>query len=246
MRKPGNVIIIGASSGLGRESAVIFGRSGWKVGAIARRQDLLQSLREEVPGVVATASADVTDDGFVKVLNDMISGFGKVDIIFLTAGIGWNNPGLDIGKDLLTVRTNVEGFVRTVDTAYAYFRDHNPEGQIAAVSSVAGIKGIGISACYSASKSFDSTYLEALSQLARVDKTGITVTDIKPGFVRTALLDPDRAYPLLMTPEEAARQIVRAVIKRKSVAVVNRKWSLVVWLWRALPHFIWRKLKIRF
>lgn len=244
MRAPGKIIIIGASSGLGAESARIFARLGWKTGIIARREAPLKELMVQFPENIIYMTADITSATFPSELTSFINTLGGADIIFLTAGTGWSNPALDLEKDILTVKTDVEGFVRVADTAYNWFRKHNPSGQFAAISSVAGTKGIGISASYSASKSFNSTYMEALSQLATIDNLSLTITDIKPGFVRTDLLDPSRNYPLLMHPEKAARQIVRAILRRKNVVIVNRKWKIVVWLWKLIPGVIWRKLKI--
>jgi len=244
MRAAGKILIVGASSGIGRECARIFCLKGWRVGAIARREEKLREIRQEFPDRVKIATADITSPECTSVILRLIGDLGGVDIIFLTAGVGWSNPSLDMAKDLMTVDVNVKGFVRIVDTAYNYFKNNNPEGQIAAVSSVAGVRGIGISASYSASKSFDSTYLEALAQLARIERLPLTVTDIKPGFVRTDLLDNSRNYPLLMNVREAAALIADAIICRKKVAVINRKWAILVFLWRLLPHSLWRHLRI--
>lgn len=246
MRQPGTIIIIGASSGLGRCTAELFCQKGWKVGAAARREDKLLELKALYPENIHTEILDVNDDSTPGNLMRFIKRLGGADIIFLSAGIGWANPSLELEKDIATVQTNVMGFIRIINTAYNYFKNENPNGQIAAISSVAGTKGIGVSASYSASKSFNSTYLEALAQLARIDETKITVTDIRPGFVRTDLLAPDRKYPMLMTPESAAGSITDAILKRKNACVINRKWAFVVFLWRLVPRRLWTKLKIKF
>lgn len=245
MTSPGTVIIIGASSGIGYESARIFASLGWKTGVMARREEPLRELASDFPGKIEFRTTDITSENSVRDILSFIEELGKTDIVFLTAGTGWANPSLNLEKDLMTVKTDVEGFVRVVDTAYGYFRQHNPHGQIAAISSVAGTKGIGISASYSASKSFNSKYLEALSQLSAIDGLHIAVTDIRPGFIRTALLDPSRSYPLLMKPEKAARQIVKAILKRKKIAVIDTRWKIVVAFWRMIPGWLWRKMKIK-
>ena len=243
MRK-GKVIIIGASQGLGRGCALEFLRRGWTVGAMARNPEKLHELEKESDGAILTAEIDITSLDSPERILAMAERMGGADLIFLTAGIGWSNPSLDLEKDLLTVRTDVEGFMRVVNTSYHYFADRRCGGQVAAISSIAGTRGIGISASYSASKAFDDCYMEALGQLSNLRGEGITFTTIRPGFVRTALLDSSRKYPMLMEVEKVVPRIVSAIIKRKSRVVVNRRWAFVTALWNLIPHSLWRRLKI--
>lgn len=238
------IVIIGASSGIGLESALIFAHKGWKVGVAARHAGNLRALKNQYPRNIEYSTIDITaDDAPVKLL-ELVDSLGGMDVLFHTAGIGWSNPQLDLDKDLATVKTNAEGFVRIIDTAYRYFADKKIRGQIAAITSVAGTKGIGVSAAYSATKRFQNTYLESLEQLAAIDGVDIRFTDIRPGFVRTALLAPERKYPMLMQVDYAAKRIVRAIIDRKHIAYIDGRWGVLVFLWRLIPHFLWRRLKI--
>lgn len=239
------IVIIGASSGIGLKTAMRFARMGWYVGVAARRTDNLRALKNQYPRQVEYSEIDITAEDCPERIRELIQRIGGMDVILDCAGTGWSNPQLDIAKETATVRTNAEGFVRVTDTAYRYFADNGISGQIAAITSVAGTKGIGISAAYSATKRFESTYLEALSQLTAVDGADIMITDIRPGFIRTALLDPSRDYPMLMDVDYAADRVVRAITGRKHVAYIDWRWGLLTCLWSLIPSAIWRKLKIK-
>ena len=131
-----------------------------------------------------------------------------------------------------------------VDTAFNYFREHGG-GQLAVISSVAGTKGLGVAPAYSATKRFQNTYIDALEQLACMQKLNICITDIRPGFVSTDLLNDGKRYPLLMQPEKVARQIVRALHHRKRVTVIDWRYAVIVFFWRMIPRWIWKRLPIR-
>lgn len=239
------IIIIGASSGIGLHSAKLFAGMGWRVGVAARDTRQLIALKNQYRDKIEYERIDITTDECPELIIKLIEKLGGLDVMFLSAGIGWANPMLNLQKDLDTAATNVAGFMRVVDTAYHYFRDNKISGQIAAVTSVAGTKGLGISASYSATKRFGSTYLEAIGQLASIDRVKLYVTDIRPGFVRTPLLDSEKSYPMLMTLDHAAPLIVNAIVKRKRVAVIDWKWAFLVKLWNLIPGCLWRKMKIK-
>ena len=107
---------------------------------------------------------------------------------------------------------------------------------------MAGTKGIGHLASYSASKKFQQTYLQALEQLATIEKLQIRFSDIRPGWVRTPLLDPDQNYPMVMDVEYAAPRILKAIRRKARVAVVDWRWNLLVGLWRLVPNALWVKI----
>lgn len=117
-------------------------------------------------------------------------------------------------------------------------------GQIAVISSIAGTRGLGAAPAYSATKRMQNTYIDALAQLARMERLPIRFTDIRPGFVDTPLLRDGR-YPLLMPVDYAAKRIVRAIERRKRRAVIDWRYALLVLLWRALPAWLWERLPVR-
>ena len=194
------------------------------------------------PERVRIRAIDVTQSDAPDRLHALIDDLGGMDLYFHSSGIGRQNPDLDPSIELATVRTNGEGFVRMVTAAYRYFRTQG-HGHIAAITSVAGTRGMGAAAAYSATKRFQRTYLDALAQLAHREGLRLHITDIRPGFVRTALLNPEVRYPMLMEPAPVARRIVDAVERRRRVATIDRRYRALVLLWRFIPQCVWERMK---
>lgn len=240
------VVIVGASSGIGRALAEALASRGVKVGIAARNTDRLKAIKQEYPDTIQYETIDINSREAPERLHDLIKKLGGMDIYIHAAGIGYKNPDLDTDFEVSTIETNTVGFARMVSTAYRYFRDRRKGGQIAAISSVAGTKGIGSMAAYSASKRFDSTYLTALEQLNRRQGAGIYFTDIRPGWVRTPLLVAGEKYMMEMSLEEVVPQILEAIIHRRRVAIIDRRWRLLVSLWSLLPNAIWTRLPVSF
>ncbi len=240
------IIIIGASSGMGMRIATDFARAGWRVGVAARRLDRLEEIKELYPNRVACSAIDVTAQDAVEKFEDLIETIDGMDILLYAAGCGWSNPDLDESKDLATIDVNVKGFTRIVNAAYRYFKAtaNVSRGRIAVITSVAGVKGLGISAAYSATKRYQWTYLQALDQLAHMQHVNVSITDIRPGFVDTDLLDKKRNYPMLMSIDYVAPRIERAIMKRRRVAVIDSRWRVVSGLWRVIPDCRWPHLGV--
>ncbi len=236
-------VIVGASSGLGFEVAKILLDDGWSLGVAARRQALLQELVDMCPDRVVAQAVDVGSADAADSLLELVGKLGGMDLYLHSAGIGWQNAALDADKELATVGTNCTGFTRMVGCAFRYFAD-NGGGHIAVISSVAGTKGLGAAPAYSATKAFQNTYLQSLEQLACMRSLNIRFTDIRPGFVATALLGDSPRFPLLMRPQPVARAMVSAVYARRHVAVIDWRWRLITFFWRMIPDAVWRRLKI--
>ena len=238
-------IIIGASSGMGKEVSVLLLNAGWKIGIGARRTDALQELQAMNPQQVVTAAIDVMAEDAPQRLEQLIADNGGMDLFFLASGIGKQNPNLDSEIELRTVATNGMGFTRMVDTAFNWMASHGGKGQIAVISSIAGVKGLGMAPSYSATKAFQNTYIEALQQLANMRKLDIQFTDIRPGFVKTDLLNDGKNYPLLMNKEAVSRQIFKAIMQQRSVQIIDWRYRILVFFWRLIPRWLWVRLRIR-
>lgn len=234
------VVIVGASSGIGLAAAEAFARGGISVGLAARNVEPLRALQAKFPGRVFFSKIDVSTPEAPRQLDDLIRRLGGMDLYFHVAGIGYRNPDLDPEKEVAIFETNTVGVVRCVSAAWQYFRHRGLSGRIAVISSVAGTKGIADLSAYSASKAAVSTWLDALRQLSNHLDAGISITDIRPGWIRTPLVLPDVKYPLEMSVEEVLPQILRAILHRKPVAIIDWRWNLLVGLWRLIPGFIWR------
>lgn len=237
------IIIIGATSGIGREVAKFYIAQGWQVGVAGRRAEELESLRKEAPEQVSTQVLDVTLEDAPYRLQSLIDKVGGMDLFLLSSGIGKQNPTLTPDIELKTAATNVEGFIRLTTAAYHYFEKQG-YGHIAAISSIAGVKGLGIAPAYSATKRFQNTYLDALDQLSRMNGLNIRFTDIRPGFVATPLLKDDN-YPLLMKTPQVATSIVKAISKKKRIVVIDWRYRILVFFWKLIPHWIWVRLKVK-
>ena len=238
------IIIIGATSGIGREVALIYIAQGWKVGIAGRRSAELELLRTEAPSQVSAQVLDVTQEDAPLKLQSLIEQMGGMDVFLLSSGIGKQNYDLQTDIELATAATNVEGFIRMTNAAYHYFEQQG-HGHLAVISSIAGTKGLGAAAAYSATKGFQNIYMDALDQLARMQKLNLHFTDIRPGFVATPLLAGEKKYPMLMDAPIVALDIVRAIEKKKRVAIIDWKYRLLVNLWRLIPRWIWLRLPIR-
>lgn len=247
MESTRRIIIVGASSGIGNTVARDFINMGFRVGVAARSESALKALRELNPNMVEYETIDVTARDAGKRLLGLIKRLGGMDILLLASGVGFQNPDLNMGREINMLETNVVGFARIIATAYRYYRDcptATTPGQIAAITSVAGTKGIGVAAAYSASKRFQQNYLEALDQLSRKQGVDVVFTDIRPGFIRTPLLDGTTDYIMEMDVEYASKLIEAAVIKRKRVATVDWRWRIVTTLWNMIPSRLWTRIDI--
>ena len=257
-------IVMGATSGIGMEVAKLLAAKGWQVGIAGRRIERLQPLisdnkttlqsggtisdNKATPqgGIICYQQIDVTSAEAPSLLLELIDKLGGMDLYFHSSGIGWQNNSLDIEKELKTVETNGLGFTRMVDTAFNWFATHhqnNSKARIACITSIAGTKGLGAAPAYSATKRFQNHYLECLSQQARMRHLPISITDIRPGFVKTDLI-AGSTYPLQLQPEDVAKHIVRAIEKGKEVKVIDWRYAILVFFWHLIPRGLWTRLRI--
>lgn len=229
-------IIMGASSGIGREVALLLRERGWTVGVAARRVERLTDFEY-------MASIDVNDEQAGKQLLSLVERIGGMDLYFHASGIGHQNHNLREDIELQTIQTNAVGFSRMVGEAFRYMSDHGG-GHIAVISSIAGTKGLGPAPAYSATKALQNTYIQALEQLSNARRLNIRFTDIRPGFVATDLLNDGNNYPLLLDKTRVAHDIVESIEKRRHVRVIDGRWRVITWFWRRIPRFIWRRLPL--
>ncbi|MDE5886377.1 MAG: SDR family NAD(P)-dependent oxidoreductase [Muribaculaceae bacterium] len=238
------VVIIGASSGLGYALAEALASRGVKVGIGARREEPLKKLKEKYPDMVEYISVDISLPDAPLRIHKLIGLLGGMDIYFHAAGVLDENLFLDPDREVRTVSINASGFAASLSTAYRYFRNSRRKGHIVAITSVAGTKGIGRLAAYSASKSFCQEYMVALEQLAHAEQADISFTDIRPGWVKTPLIDSDRHYIMAMSEEYVLPKILKAIVRKKRVAVIDWRWALLVNAWRLVPDSLWIRMKV--
>jgi short-subunit dehydrogenase len=234
-------IIIGASSGIGRALAVALSRDGYRVGAVARRTELLEQLRAELAGPCVTRAIDVSQpDLAMALLRDLIDELRDVELFVVSAGTGSENAPLAWEPERETIAVNVVGFASMVNVAVAHLEARG-SGHLVGISSVAAIRGIGIAPAYAASKAFVSNYLQGMRYRFYKLKLPIVVTDVQPGFVDTPMARGDGLF-WVASPQTAARQIAAAIRRRKPHVYVTRRWRLIAWVMKALPDRLYRRL----
>lgn len=238
------IVIVGATSGIGFETAKRFIGKGWRVGVAGRRTGPLEELRALAPDRVETQTLDVTCDDAPERLAELIERLGGMDLYLHSSGIGKRNIELEPATELATLRTNGEGFVRMVTAAFHWFRTHGG-GHLAVISSIAGTRGLGSAPAYSATKRMQNTYIDALAQLSHMENCGIRFTDIRPGFVATPLLSGDGRYPMLMRTEKVAARIMHVLRHPRRRVVIDRRYALMVFFWKLIPEWLWERLNIR-
>jgi short-subunit dehydrogenase len=234
-------IIVGASSGIGAALARVLAGNGYTVGLLARRTDLLAKLCSELGEGAVWQACDVRQPGEAQaILKTMIDEMGGVDLVVLSAGIGFINPRLEWEREAETIEVNVTGFAALANVAVKHFIERG-RGHLVGISSIAALGGSSGAPAYFASKAFVSNYLEGLSiKVARLANAAITVTDIKPGFVDTAMAQGAKFW--VASPERAAEQIFGVIRRRGRHAYVTRRWRLMAWLIRILPWFLYRRV----
>lgn len=233
-------IIIGASTGIGREVAKQLSEQGYEVGITARRQELLLDLQAELPGKSHIMIMDISNPGEAREqLRELIVTMGGVDAIIINAGVGIPNPTWENEQTILN--TNVNGFVALANFSFEYFSKAR-RGRLVGVSSIAGVRGGRLATAYCASKAFVSNYMEGLRCRAKKEGLNITVTDVIPGFVETPMTEKIK-YKFWVAPvQKAARQMIRAFEAGQSRGYVTRRWILVALLMKSLPLWLYSKI----
>jgi short-subunit dehydrogenase len=233
-------IVIGASSGIGKELALILSENDYKVGITGRRDQLLLNIQAAKPGSFVVSCFDVADIGNVPAnLQMLIEELGGLDLLILSSGTGKINPPLDTQIEQQTNAVNISGFTAVANWAFNYF-DEQGHGHFAAITSVAAIRGNRHAPAYNASKAYQVNYLEGLRQRAFNLKKPIQITDIRPGFVDTAMAAGNVFW---MAPvDKAARQIFAAIKNKRDVVYVTKRWRPVAFLLRLIPGFLFRRL----
>lgn len=234
-----HIVIMGATSGIGLGVAHVYARAGWRVGVAGRNREALEALARAFPDNVVARQIDVTSPEAPLALLALISDLGGMDIYLHASGIYYSNPALNVAHETAIARTNVTGFTALVDTAFRYFSTRGERGLLAAITSVASTRGIGEMPAYSASKRYQTTYLDALEQLAVSHGFPIDFCDIRPGWTRTPLIDPTRSYPMSMSVDKVVADTVRALIRRRRLTFIDLRWRLLCALWRRLPRRLW-------
>ena len=240
------VLLTGASSGIGRALAVELGKRGASIGLTARRAEELLKTEEEVVragGQALALAADVRNpEQMNRVAERMREKWGRIDVLIANAGMSTTTAATHLNSaeasDVISI--NVLGVVNCVAAVLPGMLAQK-SGHLVAISSLASYRGLPKSGAYSASKAAVSTLFESL----RVDlrKSGIDVTTIHPGFIRTpSTANRKMKLPFLLEVDDAARRIVRAIERRARTYAFPWQLASFVRLLKHVPNAIYDRL----
>jgi short-subunit dehydrogenase len=186
------------------------------------------------------SSFDVTSDGSLKKLDELVAKLGGLDLLVFSAGMGELNDNLDTVTELQTIELNVNSFTKVAIWAYHLFKKQG-YGHFLGITSVAGLRGNGHAPAYNASKSYQINYLEGLQHRVAKENLPIHFTDVRPGFVDTAMAKGEGLFWVAST-DIAAKQIFNLIKRKQKVGYVTKRWRLISILLRVLPKRILMKI----
>lgn len=240
MNNQKKIIIVGATSGIGRKMAELYVENGNKVGITGRRKELLEEIKALNPNNIETESFDVTESENIERINSLVGKLGGLDILVYSSGVGEPGKELDWQIDKMTVETNVNGFIEICNWGFNFFANQD-HGSMVVLSSIAANRGNSWAPAYSASKSFQSNYFEALSIKAKRMKKNVFMTCVEPGFVETKMAKGNKQF-WVVPVDKAARQIINAIGKKKRKVYVSKRWWLIAKLMRWAPFWLYKRI----
>ncbi len=234
------IILVGASSGIGKDLAVELSRRGHTLGLTARRVELLEAMRSELTAPVHIARMDAeqheeTRNGLAALIEEM----GGCDVLIYNAGIGESSGRWE--KENQVLQVNAVGFAALCNFIFRYWKEKKQPGHIVGITSIAGVRGSRMAIGYSATKAFMSNYMEGLRNEAVKKNLPIAITDIRPGFVETPMTKGQKGMFWVSTSAKAASQIADAIERKAKTAYITKRWRFAAWFMKNLPDFIWNK-----
>ena len=243
------VLLTGASSGIGEAIAIEMARRGAILGLLARRQDLLKEIEAKITkngGVARSFACDVTDKECVfEVAQKLRDEFGRIDVMIANAGIGGNNTKTRLHEPdavAKVININLLGAVNSVSAVLPQMLKKG-NGQLVAVSSLAGFRGLPKSAAYSASKAGMTAFFESVR--LDVQHKGVPVTIIQPGFIKTPLTSGrENKMPFIMELEDSVPYFLNAIEKKKKFAAFPWQLAMIVRASRVFPAWLYDRIAV--
>ncbi len=241
------IFLTGASSGIGEALAYATAERGAVLGLVARREDLLKTIKHKIEKNGGTAryfDCDVTEkEKLCSAAESLRNEFGKIDIMIANAGIGGNNKetrNLEAEAVAKVININLLGAVNSVAAVLPHMLEQK-SGQLVAISSLAGFRGLPKSAAYSASKAGMTVFFESIR--LDVQHKGVSVTIIQPGFIKTPLTS-GRAnkMPFIMELEDSIPLFLDAIENQKKFAAFPWTLATLVRLGRIFPAWLYDRI----
>lgn len=239
-KKNMNIIIIGATSGIGNGLMKRYAVSGNIVGILGRRKYVLKKIEEDYPSNVITCTANISrQEEVLKAIEYFLLRIQTVDLVIVCSGVGELNPLLDFNIEYPTLLTNVVGWTHVIDSFYEILVRQG-FGHLVAITSIGGLRGEPQAPAYSASKAFQINYMEALRKKAYKDGR-ICVTDIRPGLVNTRMAKGENLF-WVMPLEKVVSQIIKAIRQKRSKAYVTKRWHILAIINKNLPYSLFKRI----
>lgn len=236
-----NIVIIGATSGIGKALFEKYANENNRIGIIGRRAHLLDELFQKYPSKTIPAKADITNlEEIEQTINTLHKELEHIDIAIVCSGVGDINVTLDYAVERPTIDTNVVGWTFTIDMFYHIFEQQG-SGYLVAITSAGGLRGEPMAPAYSATKAYQINYMEALRKKAFKKEGNIVVTDIRPGLVDTGMAKGEGLF-WVMPVKKVASQIIAAIKKKKSKAYVTRRWHILAIINKNLPFLLYKRM----
>ena len=243
MEQRKTIWITGASSGIGRALAIKFANEGWIVAASARRENLLEDLKQENDNInsypLDVTNVDQCNSVFKKILDD----FKNIEICVFGTGISDAKSEKEFNLDKIRkiMEVNFFGTMNSINSIYKYFSEKK-SGQISIISSVAGYRGLPVAGAYCASKSALTSFAESL--YFDMIKKNVRVKLISPGFIKTQITDQNNSpMPMIKSPEFAANEIYIGLINKKSFEIhFPKTFTFLMKILKILPIWLYFKL----
>ena len=236
-----NIVIIGATSGIGKALFEKYARGDNRIGIVGRRANLLDELCQKYPSKTITAKADITNlEEIEQAINALHKELEYIDLAIVCSGTGDINATLEYNVERLSIDTNITGWTFVIDRLYNIFVQQG-HGHLVAITSAGGLRGEPIAPAYSASKAYQINYMEALRKKAYKSGSQIYVTDIRPGLVNTAMAKGEGLF-WVMPVEKVANQIITAIHKNKYKAYVTKRWHILAIINKNLPFALYKRM----
>ncbi len=235
------VFITGASSGIGEAFARYYAQQGATLGLVARRGELLQDLAAQLNSPVSIYALDVRDaDGLTQAATDFIEKYGVPDIVIANAGVS-RGTLTELKEDSAAFKAimdiNVLGLLHTFQPFIAGMKQRG-SGNLVGIASIAGVRGLPGAGAYSASKAAAIAYLESLR--VEMQKIGIHVTTIAPGYIKTPMTDVNAySMPFLMDADIAVAKMAKAIAAKRRFVVVPWQMGWLARFMRVIPPAWW-------
>ena len=226
-----NILIIGATSGIGKALFEKYIIEGNHLGIVGRRAYLLDEFYQQHPDNTFTSAADIIkQEEIEQAIHTLCAKLEHIDLAIVCSGTGDLNPSLDYALECPAIDTNVRGWTFVIDTLYHIFEQQG-HGHLVAVTSVGGLRG----------EAYQINYMEALRKKAYKNGGSITVTDIRPGLVDTVMAKGDGLF-WVMPVEKVAHQIISAIRKKKSKVYVTKRWHFLAIINKNLPFVLYKRI----